>query len=113
MSGRRGEIEAFLGSSSPDQRSENRSKLPLCEHFFTVGAVLSRIRLAGGGSRRPSKRVNVDRGQFVGRDLDDFYAVMHLREFAPVGRRPASERKRRRLERLAKMYENLTDGPRL
>jgi len=69
--------------------------------------------LAGGWLRQPSQRVKVDRGQFVGLDLDDLYVVMHLREFAPVGRRPASERKRRRLERLAKMCENLTDGPRL
>ena len=30
--------------------------------------------------------MDVDRGQFVGRDL---YVVMHLDEFAPVGWRPA------------------------
>ena len=52
----------------------------------------SRIWLAGGGLRRLSKRVDVDRGEFVGRDLDDLYVVMHLDVFAPVGGRAASGR---------------------
>ena len=43
--------------------------------------------------------------------MKDVAVVMHLHEFAPVGRRAASRRKRRRLERLAKMHENLADGP--
>jgi len=50
-------------------------------------------------------------GSKVGRDRDGLYVVMHLDEFAPVGQRPASGRKRRRLERLTKIHENLTDGP--
>ena len=66
MSDRRGALDAFLGSSSPNQRSINCSKPSLVEDFFTVVAALLRVRLAGGGSRRPSKRVHVDRGQFVG-----------------------------------------------
>ncbi len=55
--------------------------------------------------------MDIDRGQLVGCDLDDLYVVMHLDEFAPVARRAASRGKRRRLERLAKMHENLADGP--
>ena len=63
--------------------------------------------------RYGSEAVDIDRGQFVGRRLKDIAVVVHLHEFAPVGRRPASGRDWRRFERLAKMRENLTDGPRL
>ena len=66
MSDRLGESEAFLGFSSPDQRSINCFKPLLCEPFFTVGAGLPRVRLAGGWLCRSSKRVDIDRGQFVG-----------------------------------------------
>ena len=55
--------------------------------------------------------MDVDRGQLVGRCLKDVAVVMGLHELAPVGRRAASGRTRRRLERLAKMYENLPDVP--
>ena len=51
-------------------------------------------------------------GSKVGCDLDDLYIVMHLDEFAPVGRRAASGRRRRRLERLARMCENLASSVR-
>ena len=43
--------------------------------------------------------------------MKDVAVVMGLHELAPVGRRAASGRTRRRLERLAKMYENLPDVP--
>jgi len=55
--------------------------------------------------------VDIDRGQLVGRLLKDIAVVVHLHEFAPVGRRPACVRNGRRLKRLAKMRENLADGP--
>ena len=58
-------------------------KPPLGEQSFTVGAALPRVGLVGGGSRRPSKRVDVDR---------DLYGVMRSHEFAPVGRWAASGR---------------------
>jgi len=40
MSDRRGEREAFLVSSSPDRRSENRSTPPLGEQFFIAAAAV-------------------------------------------------------------------------
>ena len=45
--------------------------------------------------------------------MKDIAGVVGLHELAPVGRRPASGRDWRRFERLAKMWENLTDWPRL
>ena len=57
--------------------------------------------------------MDIDCGQLVGRRLKDIAVVVHLHEFAPVGRRPASGRDWRRFERLAKMRENLTHWPRL
>ena len=55
--------------------------------------------------------MDIDRWQFIGRDLDDLYVVIGLHEFAPVGWRAASGRGGWRFERLAKMREILTDWP--
>jgi len=46
------------------------------------------------------------------RRLKDVAVVVGLREFAPVGRRPASGRDWRRFERLAQVDEDLPDRPR-
>jgi len=89
MSGRRGEVEVFLGSSSPDRHSKTRSKPALGEQFFTVGAGIYRVRIAGGWLRRPSKRVNVDHGQLVGRRLEDVPFFVRFRELARVCGRSA------------------------
>jgi len=98
MSDRRDERDAFLGASKPDQRSINCWKTELREQFFAVVTALSEsglltMALKAGGCRSRALRRHA-----------------HLGEFARVGRRPASRRKRRRLERLTKMRENLTDG---
>ena len=45
--------------------------------------------------------------------MNRFAVVVHLHEFAPVGRRAASGRDGWRFERLTKRRENLTDGSRL
>jgi len=47
------------------------------------------------------------------RRLKDVAFVVHLYEFAPVGRRASGGRDGRRLERLAEVRENLTNGSRL
>ena len=107
MSDRPGEREAFLGFSSPDQRNINCSTPPLGEQVFHRRRGPSPNPVSGGSL---SESVNIDRGQFVGRRLNHVAIVMHLDQFAPVGRWAASGRKRGRLERLAKMCENLTDG---
>ena len=108
MSDRRGEPEPFLGSSSPERRSINCSKPPLCQQFFTVGAALPESGLRPTDHGNPPSEWMSIAGSKVGRDLDDLYVVMHLDEFALVGRRPAIWRKRRRLERLTRMHEKLT-----
>jgi hypothetical protein len=61
--------------------------------------------------RRWSEAVDIDRGQLVRRRLKDVAVVMELHEFAPVGRRAAGRRKRRRLERFAEVGQNLPDRP--
>ena len=45
------------------------------------------------------------------RRLKDVAVVVGLHEFAPVGRRAAGGRKRRRLERLAEVCQDLPDRP--
>ena len=56
--------------------------------------------------------MDIDRGQFVGRDLDDLYVVMHLDEFAPVGRWAASGREGGRFEWFAEVCQDLPNRPR-
>ena len=50
--------------------------------------------------RQDSEAVDVDCRQLVGRRLNDGALIMHLHEFAPVGRRASSGREWRRFERL-------------
>ena len=47
------------------------------------------------------------------RRFKDVAVVVHLHEFAPVGRRASSGRDGWRFERLAEVRENLTNGSRL
>ena len=111
MRDRRAELIPFFGSSSPDRRSTNPrrhhstgrfhdqrspSQSPACGRLVAAALKASEYR------SRATRRV---------RDLNDLYFVVHLDQLAPVGRRAASGRKRRRLERLAKMHENLPDVP--
>ena len=46
------ELDAFLGSSSPDQRRINCSKPPLHEQVFTLNADLPRDKSASGAFQR-------------------------------------------------------------
>ena len=63
--------------------------------------------------RHRSEAVDVDRGQFVGRRLEDRPVVVNLDELAPASRRAASGRERRRLARFAEVCQDLPDRPRL
>jgi len=55
--------------------------------------------------------VDVDRGQLVGRRLEDITVVMRLHELAPVGGRPAGRRDWWWLERRSKLHRHLTGSP--
>jgi len=58
--------------------------------------------------RHRSEAVDVDRGQLIGRRLEDVAIVVNLDELGPVGGWPASRRDARRLERFATMREGMT-----
>jgi len=55
--------------------------------------------------------VDIDRGQLIGRRLEDVAVVVDLDEFAPFGGRAAGGRDGRRLERFAEMREDFPDRP--
>ena len=55
--------------------------------------------------------MDVDHGQLVGRHLNRFAVVISLDKLAPVGGRSPGRRDWRRLERFAKVCENLPDRP--
>jgi hypothetical protein len=59
--------------------------------------------------RQRSEAVDVDRGQLLGRCLEDVAVIVDLHELAPVGGRPAGGRERRWFERFAEVGEDLPD----
>ena len=86
-----------LGGSGPGAR-RRFPETPLTPgggDFLTSSQTVSQS--AGPGASVPcvrhgSQAAEIDRGQLVGRRLKDIAVVVHLHEFAPVGRRPASGR---------------------
>jgi len=57
--------------------------------------------------------VDIDHGQLVGRHMNRFAVVMSLNKLVPVGGWASGGCDRWRLERFAKVCENLPDRPRL
>ena len=63
MSDRRGELDAFLGSSSPDQRSINCSKTSLCEQMRKPSPKPACGRRAASGSDGVPDHIRSDNGK--------------------------------------------------
>mgnify|MGYP006919672060 CR=1 FL=1 len=61
--------------------------------------------------RQDSEVVDIDHGKVFGRHVKDEAVVVGLNELAPIGRWAAGRRDVRRLERFAKMGQDLPDRP--
>ena len=76
----------------------------LSESGRVAAALMPRVR-------HRSEAVDIDHGQLVGRHLNRFAIVVNLHELAPVGGWAPGRRDGRRLERFAKMGQDLPDRP--
>ena len=99
------------GDGSPKRRAS-----PCGGVFLASAQTASQFGVPGASAacgRYRSEAVDVDRGQLVWRGLQEVAVVLGLNELVPVGRRAPRGCDWWRLERFAKMREDLPDGPRL
>jgi hypothetical protein len=106
-------VRVSPGSGGPRSAVATLSTPPVSERFFTLCAGRVRSRPWGGAMGRCAEAADVDHRQVVGCRLDRVAVVMHLHELGLTGRRASLRRERWRLERLAKMREDLPDRRRV